>query len=66
MLLLQQTIIREKRKIYMDEELFKIVNRLESIGKRIDRNIIIKEDIDALKNISTQISKIAESIEKKI
>jgi len=50
----------------MDEELFKIVNRLESIGKRIDRNIIIKEDIDALKNISTQISKIAESIEKKI
>lgn len=50
----------------MDEALFKIVNRLESIGKRVDRNIIIKEDIEDLKNISTQISKIAESLEKRI
>ena len=48
----------------MDEELYKIVNKLESIGKRVDRNIIIKDDIDDLKNISSQIFKIAESIER--
>jgi len=48
----------------MDEELYKIVNKLESIGKRVDRNIIIKDDIDDLKNISSQIFKIAESLER--
>ena len=32
----------------MEEELYKIVNKLESIGKRVDRNIIIKDDIDDL------------------
>ena len=48
----------------MDEELYKIVNRLESIGKRVDRNIIIKDDIDDLKNISSQVFKIAESLER--
>ncbi len=50
----------------MDEELYKIVNKLESIGKRVDRNIIIKDDIDDLKNISSQVYKIAESLERNI
>ncbi len=48
----------------MDEELYKIVNKLESIGKRVDRNIIIKDDIDDLNNISSQIFNIAESLER--
>lgn len=48
----------------MDEELYKIVNKLESIGKRVDRNIIIKDDIDDLKNISSQVFKIAEYLER--